>query len=201
MAMRPERAGRAGLITVTGLTADFAAFALRKSIPLKMPAKRKRMHQVTKDDSDSVPLAHRTTESDLSRKHRFRKGGFITICQNETTPEPNYLGQTKRQNGEMQREESTCLHDRKGPQCKTSGGGASMCIHARRKSRCKECGGVGICIHGRQKSRCKECGGVSMCIHGREKSRCKECGGVSICIHGRRKSRCKECVVRPQTQT
>jgi hypothetical protein len=102
------------------------------------------MHQVTKEECDSVPLAHRTVEpqADLSRKHRLRKGSINPFCQNETTPEPNELGQTKRRKGEMQREDSTCLHGRKGPRCKTSGGGASMCIHGRRKSRCKECGGA-----------------------------------------------------------
>ncbi len=80
-----------------------------------MPAKRKRMHQVTNDECDSVPLAHRTEESasDLSRTNKLRKDSITTICQNETTPEPYYLGQTKRQSGEMQREDSTCLHDRK----------------------------------------------------------------------------------------
>ena len=129
-------------------------------------AKHKRMHPVTIDECDSVPLAHKTAESDRSRKHRSRKGSVSPFSPNETTLEASYSDKS-----EMQREDSTCLHDRKGPECKTSGGGASMCIHGLQKSKCKACGGVGICIHGRKKSICKECGGGSICIHGRQKSR------------------------------
>ena len=81
-----------------------------------------------------------------------------------------------------------------------------------KKSRCKDCGGVGICKHGRQKPRCKECGGSRICQHNREKylckdcggngfcehddrriSTCKECGGSQICEHNKRKSNCKDC--------
>ena len=76
---------------------------------------------------------------------------------------------------------------------RTECGGASICKHVRKRSRCKEGGGISICEHGRQRSMCKECGGASFCEHGRRRSSCKECGGVSICEHGRQRSRCKEC--------
>ena len=72
-------------------------------------------------------------------------------------------------------------------------GGASICQHARQRSRCKECGGGGICQHNRMRHRCKECGGEGICQHARIRSRCKECGGGSICRHARRRSQCKEC--------
>ena len=49
-----------------------------------------------------------------------------------------------------------------------------------------------LCEHGRQRSRCKECGGVGICEHGRERNQCKECGGASICEHGRRRHRCTD---------
>ena len=74
-----------------------------------------------------------------------------------------------------------------------SGRQRAKCEHGRQKSRCRECGGIGVCPHGREKRICKECGGSAICPHGREKRRCKECGGSAICPHGREKSKCKEC--------
>lgn len=68
-----------------------------------------------------------------------------------------------------------------------------LCVHARNKYYCKDCGGKGICSHGRQKHRCKDCGGKGLCPHGREKYTCKDCGGTGICLHGRRKTYCKDC--------
>ena len=69
----------------------------------------------------------------------------------------------------------------------------NMCEHNRRKTRCKECGGVGICEHNIQKYTCKECGGSGICEHNRQKSRCKECKGSQICEHNTYKSTCKDC--------
>jgi hypothetical protein len=56
-----------------------------------------------------------------------------------------------------------------------------QCPHGRQRSRCKECGGVGICEHGRRRSQCKECGGAGICEHGRIRHYCKECGGSALC--------------------
>ena len=68
------------------------------------------------------------------------------------------------------------------------------CPHNRQKSKCKDCGGIGICHHLRVRTKCKECGYIpKLCPHNRKKAECKECGGSSICSHNRRKSQCKEC--------
>ena len=67
------------------------------------------------------------------------------------------------------------------------------CPHNRTKSKCKDCGGVGICEHGRRKERCRECKGSQICPHNQIKSRCRECKGSEFCIHDKRKSECREC--------
>jgi len=82
----------------------------------------------------------------------------------------------------------------------------NKCPHGRQKSRCKDCGGVGICEHGREKRACKQCNGCPHgvlkrdckycgvgCPHGKRKSRCKECGGDGLCFHGRQKDQCIKC--------
>ena len=92
----------------------------------------------------------------------------------------------------MQAKVKKCEHGREKSRCKECGG-VGICEHGKRKSRCKECGGASICEHGREKSTCKRCGGSAICEHGKIKSQCKECGGASICEHGRQKSQCKEC--------
>ena len=73
----------------------------------------------------------------------------------------------------------------------------SLCEHKRQRSRCRECGGVGICPHGREFRRCKDCKGPGLCKHLREKKSCKECyAGQTLpgnCQHNRRKSLCREC--------
>ena len=73
----------------------------------------------------------------------------------------------------------------------------SVCAHNRQRSRCRDCGGIGVCPHGREVRRCRDCGGVDLCEHLREKHRCKDCHpGRPLpgnCEHNRRKSLCKEC--------
>ena len=70
-------------------------------------------------------------------------------------------------------------------------GGASICQHGRRRSRCKKSGEASS-EHVRQRSTfTEECGGTSICEHGRIRSTCKECRGSSICEHGRQRSQCK----------
>jgi len=85
-----------------------------------------------------------------------------------------------------------CQHGRQKSRCKDCGG-IGICEHGRRKNTCKECGGSSICEHGRRKNICKECGGGSICEHGRQRSQCKDCGGGSVCEHGRIMRQCKEC--------
>jgi hypothetical protein len=86
---------------------------------------------------------------------------------------------------------SVCPHQRERSKCKECGG-LGICPHQRIRSQCKECGGASICQHQRRRSQCKECGGAGICQQ-RERSRCKDCGGAGICQHQRRRSRCKEC--------
>ena len=50
-----------------------------------------------------------------------------------------------------------------------------------------------LCIHGKRRDKCKHCGGVGLCQHFRVRSECKDCHGSGICIHNRRRTRCKEC--------
>ena len=71
--------------------------------------------------------------------------------------------------------------------------GTCLCVHGRRRTRCKQCGGGSICEHGRRRYICKECGGGSVCQHGKRKWYCKLCEGSQICIHGRVRYTCKEC--------
>ncbi len=87
---------------------------------------------------------------------------------------------------------AVCIHKKRRSRCKECGG-SSICIHKKLRSQCKECDGGSICIHKKQRSQCKECGGGSICIHKKLRSRCKECDGGSICIHKKRRSQCKEC--------
>ena len=93
-----------------------------------------------------------------------------------------------------------------------------LCVHGKRKRRCKVCGGKGICNHGRQKYQCKDCNGAGICKHQRRRCLCKtcwfdgkeggsfckharhnkgqfckKCGGKGICRHGLRKNRCGDC--------
>ena len=75
------RASGAGRVTNHS---ERAGLALR--IRLKMPAKRKRM---TNDECDSVPLAHKTAESDRSRKDISRKRSVSSFSPNETTLDAN----------------------------------------------------------------------------------------------------------------
>lgn len=82
-----------------------------------------------------------------------------------------------------------------------------MCIHSKRKARCRECGGSAFCVHGKERCRecrrsfcdhgkrkamCRDCGG-SFCVHGKRKAMCRDCGGSAFCVHGKRKARCREC--------
>jgi len=85
-----------------------------------------------------------------------------------------------------------CEHGRQKSKCRECGG-IGICEHGRRKERCKDCGGIAICKHGREKYQCKDCGGSQICEHNRIKCRCKDCGGIAICKHGREKSKCREC--------
>ena len=40
-----------------------------------------------------------------------------------------------------------------------------------------------MCVHGRRRERCKECGGSSFCVHGRRRDKCKECrSNAAICV-------------------
>ena len=86
-----------------------------------------------------------------------------------------------------------CLHNRRRERCKACGG-KSLCSHGRRRGHCEECGGNSMCAHGRRRRGCKACGGRGLCTHGRQKSRCQACGNKrSVCPHGRRRGQCKEC--------
>ena len=85
-----------------------------------------------------------------------------------------------------------CPHNKKKSKCKDCGG-IGICIHNRLKNTCKYCGGSDICIHNIRKYKCKDCGGSQICTHNRVKSACKDCGGSDICIHNRYKSKCKDC--------
>ena len=92
----------------------------------------------------------------------------------------------------LQAKRRICPHKRQRSKCKECGG-LGICSHGRQKQQCKECGGSSICPHGTQKRFCKGCGGSGLCPHDRQKQLCKECGGSSICSHGRQKNHCKDC--------
>jgi len=67
------------------------------------------------------------------------------------------------------------------------------CPHGRQKSRCFDCGGVGICEHNLRKTRCIDCGGSELCKHYRFKFQCIACDGSNICIHNKQRQWCKIC--------
>jgi hypothetical protein len=69
----------------------------------------------------------------------------------------------------------------------------NKCIHGKQKSRCKDCGGIGICEHGKQKELCVECMGSGICVHKKQKQSCIDCMGSSICEHKIQKRYCIEC--------
>lgn len=71
--------------------------------------------------------------------------------------------------------------------------GSKNCPHKKRRSRCKQCGGVGICKHSKVRNACTTCKGGSVCEHSRVRSQCKECKGGSVCEHSRQRSTCKDC--------
>jgi hypothetical protein len=94
------------------------------------------------------------------------------------------------------RKHSLCEHKRQRSRCRECGG-VGICPHGREFRRCKDCKGPGLCKHLREKKSCKECyAGQTLpgnCQHNRRKSLCRECGGAGICEHNRIRSRCKEC--------
>jgi len=69
----------------------------------------------------------------------------------------------------------------------------NKCPHGRQKSRCRDCGGIGICEHNRRKNRCINCGGSELCEHNRFKFQCIACDGSNICIHNKQRQWCKTC--------
>jgi hypothetical protein len=94
--------------------------------------------------------------------------------------------------GAVKKGAAKCPHNRRKSRCKECGG-VGICEHSRIRRQCKQCGGASICEHNRRRSGCKECGGAGICEHNRERHRCKDCGGASICEHNRQRSRCKQC--------
>ena len=60
--------------------------------------------------------------------------------------------------------------------------GIARATAGRDKYNCTECGGNrgGICVHNRRRARCKECGGGSICEHKRQRRICKECKGRAL---------------------
>ena len=49
------------------------------------------------------------------------------------------------------------------------------------------------CEHGRQRSKCKDCGGIGICEHDKIRTNCRACGGSGICEHDIRRDRCTKC--------
>jgi len=59
----------------------------------------------------------------------------------------------------------------------------NKCPHDRKKTRCRDCGGIGICKHNRQKYQCIECDGSDVCNHKLIRQYCKICTDpVKVCI-------------------
>jgi hypothetical protein len=63
----------------------------------------------------------------------------------------SYFTPTAKKNGELHKTCEKCCSRNKAEYKK------NKCVHKRQKSKCVDCGGVGICIHTRQKSQCKVC--------------------------------------------
>lgn len=86
-----------------------------------------------------------------------------------------------------------CIHEKRKSRCKDCIG-TDLCIHNKIKEYCKDCGGSRYCIHNKQKYCCKECSINSYCEHGKQKRYCKQgCGGSVYCIHKKEKRYCREC--------
>ena len=76
----------------------------------------------------------------------------------------------------------------------------TLCIHGKRRDKCKHCGGLGLCQHFRVRSECTDCHGRGMCIHNRRRTRCQECKQAQIsvqqsktlCPHKHRADVCSE---------
>jgi hypothetical protein len=47
------------------------------------------------------------------------------------------------------------------------------------KWQCPDCGGASMCIHRRRKARCIDCGGNAICIHLKVKYNCRVCKAIS----------------------
>jgi len=59
----------------------------------------------------------------------------------------------------------------------------NKCPHDRQKSKCFDCGGIGICEHNRLKYRCIKCSGSDFCEHNLHKYYCKTCKNpIKVCI-------------------
>ena len=73
-----------------------------------------------------------------------------------------------------------------------------VCIHNIVPYTCKKCNGHTMCVHKKRKSRCKlGCGGASICnTTGKRKyiCSCDACGGKGLCkAHKHQKTNCKQC--------
>ena len=64
----------------------------------------------------------------------------------------------------------------------------TLCMHEKRRDKCKQCGGVGLCQHFRVRNQCRDCNGSGICIHQRRRSRCQECKQPQISVQQRKTS-------------
>lgn len=57
---------------------------------------------------------------------------------------------------------------------------STICVHERRKDRCKTCGGSGFCVHDKRKDECRECSPKAYCEHSGRRRECAECHPESV---------------------
>ena len=132
-------------------------------------------------DDDSVPIVHQTRRQcgtlgcELSAEHREVCSSLQVSRPRKRRLPTTWAADPMEGSEEEEAAVSGGASRREAPARRQRAVG-STCEHKRQRSRCKECGGIGICEHGRVHSRCKECGGSGICEHGRQRSQCKECG-------------------------
>ena len=66
------------------------------------------------------------------------------------------------------------------------------CRHGRQRSKCKDCGGIGICEHGRQRRYWKDCGGKECGVWSYESTSMEDLVGYSCGV-----CKVRECVCQP----
>jgi hypothetical protein len=80
-----------------------------------------------------------------------------------------------------------CPHGKRKQVCIRCGG-SEICMHRKRKSKCKSC--KKVCIHNKLTGKCITC---NRCIHGNSIHYCVQCNNKRLCDHGRHSLLCGEC--------